>query len=68
MNIFAEVQKALDDGYTVINTFMGPLPLTDWVKMTSLTEIFYDNGRLVSAWLPSILHRGQMERAVFELS
>jgi len=68
MNIFAEVQKALDDGYTTINTFFGPLPLTEWLNLTSLTEITYENGRLLSAWLPSILQPGFMERAVFELS
>lgn len=62
------VEKAMSEGYRYIVTFGGKLHLTDWLEMTCLENVTYENGRIVSPWLKSILEPGKMERAVFELS
>lgn len=61
------VEQAIKDGYTAIETFAGPLSLNDWLELTSLTNVHYEAGRIVTDWLPSILEKGKLERCVFTL-
>ena len=68
MTIQEAVKQAQAAGYTGIETFMGPLTLDNWLELTSLKNISYENGKLVTNWLPSILERGELERLTFILT
>jgi hypothetical protein len=67
MNTKRATQQARAAGFSYVITLAGKIHLDDFLAITSHQKLTFEAGKLISPWLPSILHPGNFERLVFEL-